>query len=265
MVVELLDFRARSRAALVLAVLAMAAPGLRAQRPAPPVRVRPGRLMGGFDEGTGAPIAGARVINLANGLAVETSRTGTVSLFFVDTTTGLIRVTKLGYAPMLTVVANSPRDTVPLTIVLAHEGQTLPTVVTRGRRHLTPRGPADTVPRLDDVGFYDRRYTTGAPSSSFITAKQLSGMRTLDDLQRISGRPICAGNIYLDGIRISVPSRNWGDGRISLATTSPLDMIVPIGEIAGVEMYNGADAPEEFNATEANGAMLGCVTLIWTK
>lgn len=238
---------------------------VRAQQTTPPIQVVPGRLLGVFDAETGEPLAGARVLNVSNGLSVETTVSGTVSLFFVDTVGGLLRITKLGYDPEMLLVANSTRDTVPLTVVLSRQGQLLQTVVSRGRRPLTPRGPADTVRRLDDVGFYDRRYTTGAPSASFITAKQLNGMRTLDDLPRISGRPICTGNIYLDGVRVTVPSRYWGNGRISLSTTSPLDMIVPIGEIAGVEMYNGADAPEEFNATEAHGATLGCVTLIWTK
>lgn len=244
--------------------LAVGHPACGQQAP-PAARVYPGRVVGVFDETSGDPIAGAQVLNMANGLSVLTSGTGTLSLFFVDTAGGLIRITKPGYVPTLQVVANSPRDTVPLTITLARAGHELRTVVTRGARNLTPRGLADTVRRLDDVGFYDRRYTTGAPSASFITAKQLGAMRTLDDLQRISGRPICTGNIYVDGVRVSVPSRNWGHGRISLSTTSPLDMIIPIGQIAGVEMYNGADAPEEFGATEANGAMLGCVTLIWTK
>ena len=250
---------------LVAAVLLAPTRGIGAQQTPPAIRVRPGRLLGVFDAETGDPLSGVRVLNVSNGLSVETTVSGTASLFFVDTAGGLLRITKLGYVPELLVVANSARDTVPLTVVLARQGQLLPTVVSRGRRHFTPRGPADTVQRLDDVGFYDRRYTTGAPSASFITAKQLGGMRTLDDLQRISGRPICTGNIYVDGVRVTVPSRNWGHGRISMSTTSPLDMIVPIGQIAGVEMYNGADAPEEFNATAAHGAMRGCVTLIWTK
>ncbi|MDE3151211.1 MAG: hypothetical protein KGL93_03090 [Gemmatimonadota bacterium] len=231
----------------------------------PVYHVARGRLLGVFDAETGDPLSGVHVLHVSNGLSVETTTSGTVSLFFVDSMGGLLRITKLGYAPRMLVVQNSARDTVPLTIVLWPQGQALPTVVSRGRRPLTPRGPADTVQRLDNVGFYDRRYTTGAPSASFITAKQLDGVRTLDDLQRISGRPICTGNIYVDGIRVSVPSRNWGHGRISQSVTSPLDMIVPIGQVAGVEMYNGADAPEEYSATEANGAMLGCVTLIWTK
>ena len=253
------------RWALLAAVLLTPARGIGAQQTAVAIRVRPGRLLGVFDAETGEPLSGVRVLNVSNGLSVETTVSGTVSLFFVDTAGGLLRITKLGYVPQLLVVANSPRDTVPLTVVLSRQGQLLPTVVSRGRRQLTPRGPADTVRRLDDVGFYDRRYTTGAPSASFITAKQLNGVRTLDDLPRISGRPICSGNIYVDGIRVSVPSRVLGRGRVSQTMTSPLDMIVPIDQIAGVEMYNGADAPEEYGATAAHGAMLGCVTLIWTK
>jgi hypothetical protein len=136
----------------------------------------------------------------------------------VDTAGGLIRVTRLGYQPALLAVGNSPRDTEPLTITLARAGQTLATVVTHATRHATPRGPADTVRRLEDVGFYDRRTTTGAPSNAFVTAEKLDRMFTLDDLAKnlatASGRGICAENLYIDGGRDRSAGQHCGGGDV---------------------------------------------------
>ncbi len=261
--------RSRARLSLIVAALALIAGPAGAQKTAPPVHVRQGRLLGVFDEASGEPIAGARVLNISNGLAVETSSTGTVALFFVDTTGGLLRVTKLGYGPRILFVTNSVRDTEPMTITLAHVAQALPTVVSRGTRHLTPRGPADTVQRLEDVGFYDRRYTTGAPSNAFVTAAQLHHMLTTSDLtERLataSGRGICMQNLYIDGVRVNLATPSMGKGLTPRWLESPLDMLLPVGDIAGVEMYTAADVPEEFNQTQASGASGGCATLIWTK
>ena len=202
-------------------------------------------------------------------LSVQTSGTGTLSLFFVDTAGGLIRVTKLGYQPVMLMVANSPRDTVPLTLTLARAGQTLPTVVTRAQRHRTARGPADTVQRLEDVGFYDRRMTTGAPANAFVTTEKLDRMLTLDDLAAnlatASGRGICAENLYIDGVRVRVPNRVVSKGRVSRTLASPAEQLIPIGDIAGIEMYTTSDVPQQFNSTRAAGAQTGCATLIWTK
>lgn len=226
-----------------------------------------GRLIGVYDDQSGEPLADAQVLDLGNGWSVKTSPTGTALLFFVDTAGGLIRISKLGYTPVTMLVQNSSRDTVPLTVTMARAGQLLPRVVSRARHALL--GPADTVRRLSDVGFYDRRATTGAPSNAFVTADKLDRMLTLDDLARnlatASGRGICAENLYIDGVRVRVPSRVVSKGRISQTLASPVDMIIPVGNIAGVEMYTTSDAPEEFNATRAAGALYGCATLIWTK
>ena len=108
---------ARGQWVLLAAVLIASARGVGAQETAPAVRVRPGRLMGVFDAETGEPLFGARVLDISNGLSVETTVSGTVSLFFVDTAGGLLRITKLGYDPEMLLVANSTRDTVPLTLL----------------------------------------------------------------------------------------------------------------------------------------------------
>jgi hypothetical protein len=92
---------------------------------------------------------------------------------------------------------------------------------------------------------------------------------TLEDLSKnlatTSGRGICTENLYIDGVRVHVPSRVVSKGRVSRTLASPADLTIPVGAIAGVEMYTTSDVPEEFNTTRAAGATTGCATLIWTK
>lgn len=265
---------AAASAVLVL-VLASGVPyAVRAQRKdsassASVLRVYPGRIIGVYDNETGDPIVGADVRDIATGLHTLTTSTGTLSLFFVDTSGGLIRVTKLGYSPLTLPVANSFSDTIPLVIMMTQMGHVLPAVVVSAQGNHMPRGPADTVQRLEAVGFYDRQLTTGAPPAAFVTAEKLEGMTTLEDLARnlamATGRGICTDNLYVDGIRVSVPSRSPEPGRVSRTTKGPVDMIVPIEDVVGVEMYDVSDIPEQYNVTQANGRSASCATLIWTK
>lgn len=262
-------------AALAVLVLASGVPyAVRAQQKdsassAPVLRVYRGRIIGVYDDETGDPIEGADVRDIATGLHTLTTRTGTLSLFFVDTSGGLIRVTKLGYSPVTLPVANSFSDTIPLVIMMTRVGHVLPAVVANARRNHMARGPADTVKRLEDVGFYDRRMTTGAPSAAFVTAEKLEGMTTLEDLTRnlamTTGRGICTNNLYVDGARVTVPSRSPEPGRVSRTTKGPVDMIVPIEDVAGVEMYDVSDIPPQYNGTQSGRHSPNCATLIWTK
>src|SRR4051812_8118325 len=61
--------------------------------------VRKGRVVGVFDEASGDPVPDVEVKNLLNGLSAVTSRTGTLSLFFVDTAGALLSFKKVGYEP----------------------------------------------------------------------------------------------------------------------------------------------------------------------
>src|SRR5512146_190090 len=88
-----------------------------AQAPAAAPRVRPGRLIGVYDAQSGAPLDDVTVTNTLNGLSAKTTSTGTLSLFFVDTAAGLLRLTKIGYQPLTLLVANSDADTIPETLL----------------------------------------------------------------------------------------------------------------------------------------------------
>jgi hypothetical protein len=256
-----------SRAGLAMCLLSASAQAQDSARSTAP-RVRPGRVVGVYDEATGAPIQGAEVRDLATGLSALTTATGTVSLFFVDTSGAFITIRKLGYAPITLPVSNSVRDTIPVTITLSVTGQMLPAVTTTAHKTFTPRGPADTVRRLELTGFYDRRLTTGAPSYAFITGEFLEkkNINLLADLKAYTGRAICAANLYIDGVHIANITAATGmpPGRKPRNLQKGLaDQLLQPGDIVGIENYRTAEIPAEYNMTQTTAA--GCATLIWTK
>lgn len=76
------------------------------------------RILGLFDADTFLPIDSADVVEVSTGTRALTSETGTVSLAFMQTGGGLLRLTKAGYRSDTITVTLSPRDTNPLTLVL---------------------------------------------------------------------------------------------------------------------------------------------------
>jgi hypothetical protein len=249
------------------AVLILAAPA-RAQDTRPPgtsVRVRPGRLLGVFDYDTWEPIEGARVLDLLTGWSAVTTSTGTLSLFFVDTAGSFLQVAKLGYATQRFVVGSATIDTAGITIMLKANAQMLPTVVTRGKRG---RGPADTVQLLERSGFYDRRQTSGTPLSAFVTSEKIAKLTLMADITRLSGRQICATNLYINGIKVDPPSLRSampGSGAMVVVAAplrNYLDALVTPGEVLGIELYRSSDVPARFNPGRGGGCG---ATLVWTK
>jgi hypothetical protein len=245
------------------------APAARAGAQSAPTQARapaaiPGRVLGVFDERTGLPVPGAQVDDLLSGLSATTTETGTVALFFVDTGGTLLRVRKVGYIPQTLPVKNSVRDTVPITIVLKPAAQLLPTVVTKGA---SSRGPADTVRRLDLVGFYDRRNTQGAPLNAFITQEKIERFNLLSDVARLTGmrRGFCSSNLYIDGARVDVPDLNFGGRRITKVLKNGIDALLDPSQVVAIEFYTVADAPMQYNATSPAGKPPCGATLIWTK
>src|SRR5215216_6072961 len=98
-----------------------------AQAATPPPFV--GRVIGVYDDRTGRPLDSVEVRDMVSGSVALTTSTGTLSLFFVDTSGSLLRLRKLGYTPVTMFVANSPGDP-PMTIMLEPVAHQLPTVVT---------------------------------------------------------------------------------------------------------------------------------------
>ena len=235
-----------------------------AQAPAAAPRVRPGRLVGVYDSQSGAPLDDVTVTNALNGLSARTTATGTLSLFFVDTSGGLLRLTKIGYQPLMLVVANSDADTIPETILMEPAATRLAPVVTNAR---AVRGPADTVRSLEVAGFYDRRQTSGAPSSAFQTSDKLERLTLLSDVIRLSGREVCMSNLYINGARVSGSGvATFGRGRRpNNLRRDPIDGLLTAQEVLGIEMYRPSEVPAQYNVTRPPGQPDCGATLVWTK
>lgn len=77
------------------------------------------RLLGAFDATTGDPIAGLAVTDSASGVSARTTSTGTVSLFFLPEGTSTLRLQHARYGDTTFAVTISPRDTLPLTLLLS--------------------------------------------------------------------------------------------------------------------------------------------------
>lgn len=227
------------------------------------------RLLGVYDVESGAPISGAQVSVLQTGVGATTNSSGLVSLSFLPDGGALVRIRKVGYAPVTRFLAVSPGDTTPVTEVLSPSTVTLPAVTTRDS------SPKYISPALR--GFEQRRH---AGFGHFITEAEL---RKSDEMAfenvaaRMPGlvvsckyvraahgrgevdagtacfatsvRSGCQLAVYLDGIPQS------GVMERDLAKMKTRDF-------GAVEFYEGAsETPPEFNAT---GSACG-VLLLWTR
>lgn len=76
------------------------------------------RLLGVFDEATGAALPGVNVTDSASGTTAVTTTTGTVTLAFLPDGAHTLRVATAGYSDAIVSVRIEPRDTVPITLVL---------------------------------------------------------------------------------------------------------------------------------------------------
>jgi len=233
-----------------------------------------GRIIGVYDAMTGDAVDSVEVRDMLSGLSAFTTKTGTLSLFFVDTAGSMMRFRKVGYVPVMMAVGNSLRDTVPLIVMLAHSGQTLPAVVTRDstRVYFSPllRGfeerrkaghgyfvPEAQLRKQDDHKLSDviSAHVPGITFQRSASKMYLVSGRTSMQLSGGSGKR-CYPDILLDGVRLSpaADAQNPNFAGVDLNQFSVMD-------IGAVEFYNTASIPMQFNATAS-----GCgALLLWTR
>lgn len=257
---------------------------------AAPVAAYRARLLGVFDEASGEPLAGVRVLDVLNGNSAQTTRTGTVSLAFLPDGGSLVRLQKIGYATQTLTVKISPADTTPVTVMLAHVTE-LPKVVTRDAQpsYISPnlRGFQERM-KTENGYFIDDstlRKNEGRPLANLLSTKPgviiARGMSSSAYLQR---SPRCNNGlppeVYLDGVPLT-PTSTFdpaakpthgkfafgGGGTSNGGAADPSQLAFNLSEfnisdLAGVEWYpDGEVVPVEFSHTSDRCGVL----LLWTR
>jgi hypothetical protein len=266
--------------AVAVALVAGARPG-RAQTP--PAAAKPDsvaairhrfRLLGVYDGQTGEPVEGVEVADVLSKASTMTSKTGTISLFFLPEGGSLVRLRKIGYETQTLAISISPSDTVPITIILNH-ATSLPAVVvndsapkfmTPGMRMFAEHQKLGFGHFLTDSLF--RKYE--ASSLANLLGSRLPGVITVNGpgsaKYLASGRRMCSGpamrqcrapdcfvSVYQDGVKIFDPN-NVGSPKVDFEHMSPADY-------EAAEFYQGAEVPPEYNAT---GNACG-VLVLWSR
>jgi hypothetical protein len=210
------------------------------------------RLLGVYDSRTGDPIEGVEVTDLLGKLTALTSATGTVSLAFLPDGETMLRIRKVGYNQKTMAVAISPVDTVPYTVLLERTATVLPTMVTKDSavtrwssrllREFEERRRQGFGQFLEDSIL--RLYDAGSITSAI---RRLSGIAINcggGSCGAVSTRSRCRIKVYRDGMPAEPNLENhmaWN--------------------YAGVEYYNTANIPPQYNTT---GNACG-VLLLWTR
>ena len=216
------------------------------------------RLLGVYDAQTAEPIEGAEVSDALNKNSALTTKTGTVSLVFLPEGGTLVRVRKLGYKPATLMVAISPADTVPLTVLLDAVPQELPTVVTKADsshfrspmlREFEERMKAGFGSYIGEEQIRKLEYRGAMTNivrllSSITITCPTKGSRT-GQCWATSMRSGCAPLLFVDGIRM---------------TDNDLEKHLAV-QYSGVEFHSTATVPPQYNQT---GSACG-VILMWTR
>jgi hypothetical protein len=264
----------------LVAALTVASAGAQEKRVAAAASpVRPGRLVGVFDLDTGQPLEGVKVLDLRTGSSALTTNTGTLSLFFVDTSGTLVRITKLGYQAQSFFVANSVADTAGITVLLKATAPTLPTVVTnaRGAAALTGKlSEFDERRRLGLGNFLtedvlmkneNRRMSEifamvpgtsvvqGTTNAAWIATSRGPSLnkQPLTEMDRRRGaKNACYAAVVLDGT--FVYQGMLGETLFDINSLQP-------SAIAGIEVYSGSNMPSKYDGTRNTCGLV----VIWTK
>ena len=250
----------------VLAVTAVSAQGwLRARPRAASLPRYRHRLLGAYDEMSGNPVEDVEVMDVMSGTTDRTSQTGTVSLAFLPDGGSLVRLRKVGYAPVTMTVAISPKETAPMTIVMKRNARDLPTVVSR-----------DSAPHYLSPGLHGfeerRRAGLGGQFVDQATLRKMDGDPMSTVLRRFHGATLDGGRFVAtrkgNGGALLHPARGTGDvavyeNGIRRVMIGPMDFSkILVDDYAAVEFYAGAETyPIWISPTNNDCGVL----LLWTR
>lgn len=248
------------------------------------------RVLGVFDELSGQPIEGVRVLDVLTGMSALTTKTGTVSLIFLPEGGSLVRLVKIGYQTQTLPMSISASDSTPVTLIMRRVAE-LAAVVTEADsapQYLSPFLRGFEERRKRETGYYiDEkmlRANDGRPLGNLLLAHapgvQLtqgagSALFLLKSPHCMAGGP---PQVFLDGVPLSPdirPDAPRQRASASLAKVPPKATPLSstndvafnladfdVGMLAGVEWYPDSDLlPIEFSHTSARCGAL----LLWTR
>ncbi len=256
----------------------------------PPSRYRT-RVLGVFDDQSGEPLEGVRVLDVLNGVSAVTTKTGTVSLAFLPDGGSMVRLQHIGFATQTFMVKISPADTAPLTIMMSHVAE-LPKVVTTDSspKYLSPRLRGFASRMKTESGYFIdeatlRKNDGRSVANLLMTKPGVQIHRGMSSSAYIWRSPRCANGgppqVYLDGVALS-PLKTDDPAQIGATKAnsrtvfgmktaeSPDDPdLLPfnladfnISDLAGIEWYpDGTTVPAEFSHTSGRCGAL----MLWTR
>ena len=224
------------------------------------------RLLGVYDERTGDPLEGVEVQDVLSGLSSVTTKTGTLSLFFLPDGGSLVRLRKVGYELQTLPIAISPADTSPVTIVLRRVAD-LPVVVVKDSapKYRSPRLQAAEARIAMHVGYsIDETVMRKNDNSTLadLLRSRMPGLMSVagqhGETYFVSARkpclqtfgcrqPNCFVSLFIDGIKSTV--------------LPDFDRLAP-QDYAIAEYYpGGAEVPAEYGGLQSPCGAL----LLWTR
>jgi hypothetical protein len=221
-------------------------------------------VVGRVTEQGGAPISGAEVHVAGSTLATTTSDSGTFRLEGLAPGAHRLALRKLGYAPRTFAIDVVATDSTVVSFMLARVQLLAADTIEAARTHH----------RLVISGFEERRNAGLAPQSQYITRDEIereNPLRLSDMFKRMASRAQqCkdAGTVFVDGALTAQPSAVYGSSiaraRRQSGRFDAIDFVSPT-EVAGVEVYVGAQVPSQFNITRRPTGDRMCVVVIWTR
>jgi hypothetical protein len=229
------------------------------------------RIVGVYDNDTGEGIAGAAVVDIFTGSFVQTADGGAATLAFLSRPMGTpVRVRKIGYMPIDTILTCRDADTVDVTLLMT-KGTSLPAVVTMADYNITKD--------LGGAATFEQRCHYGKVACLRGDSLRAYPARLISDFLRMEGtvqtaQPRCRMTMTIRGpVRTCGAMRSVGPGTCDPAyflngmywTEPPslvgIDSPLDVKDIAGIEIYRaGQTRPSRFEHDTNCGAVV-----IWTR
>lgn len=234
------------------------------------------RVLGVFDETSGAPVEGVRVLDLATGAFANTTTTGTVSLVYLPDGGSLVRLQKVGFEPVTMMVTIAPTQTAPVTITMRRLTE-LPAVVsnaTATSKYLSPqlRGFEARMKAHVDGYFIDDSILRREENRVLVDvlrshAPQIQIFEGPGGSKLLLRSPSCSEGgpptVYLDGVPLKAMPVGRGNAARIPSGTPAFDLShFDVSEFGGIEWYpDNTRLPIEFGGTAT-----GCgALLLWTR